>query len=362
MENVFFNNRSLPKKISNWDLMKFITTHFRSLIIVGAGNHYGLTPTVTQIAHEDLNLDRFKIIRPHFDYETVEDRQFENLLKKAGYPFYRQIFQEETHANKVVFFGGFPNCYKVKRSFATAFGSAIRLDLENLIASRITNLNDEPFTDHYRSLLASCNNVMSFYDHDFHHKFPELELQSKFLNHLSKDVNRSDVIIHPLDYFYQTFDQPQVRWLNLNQDGILEENIKNDRVVSYHGNVCLTPDGLVIPGYTGPIDIEAKEKTTHFISEVQIIVSLGYSFSDYDYDILELIDRAEAKIIIIFDLDAERVCRNLRSHFPKSRLIPKSAILPLMPDDYSGFHFDDNISSLTNWESARTLSQYCRSI
>lgn len=331
------NNRSRFSEISNWDLLELLTTHYRSLMLVGAGNHYGLTPTITQIAHEDLNLDRFKIIRPHFDYEFVEDRQFENLLNKHGSPLYRQIFQEEMNDNGVVFFSGFPNRYKVRKSFATAFGSAIRLDLKNLVAARITNLSEEPLTDNYRSLLTSISNVMSFYDRDFHYKFPESELLSKFPYHLSKNVNKSGEISR-LDYFYQTFDRPKVRWLNLNQDGILEENISTGRVVSYHGNVCLAPNCLISPGYTGPVDLAAKKKAEHFINESQIIISLGYSFSDYDYDILELLDRAGIKTIIIFDLDAEQICRNLKCYYSTSILIPRCALLPLLPDEYIDRH------------------------
>ncbi len=327
--------------VSNWDLLQSITNLFNCVIIVGAGNHYGRTPTVTQIAYQDLNSEQFRIIRP-FDYDTVSDAKFDNTKNPSWHSCYSKYFRDEISGRNVVFGSDFPNRYKVKKSFAGAFGSAIRLDYYNLIATRLLNCNNETSVNNYRSLLVSSSNninMMSHYDQDFYYKFPELVLHTKFKDHLIKSPNLKSNIIHPLDYFYQTFDLPNVSWLNLNQDGILEENIKRGRFVSYHGNVRLSRDSLVMPGYTGPVDLETKEKAEQFINEAQVIISLGYSFSNYDYDILGLIDRSKIKRIIVFDSNEKKVCENLKSHFQKLILIPRFAFLPLILNDCMASYF-----------------------
>jgi len=132
---------------NDWKLLDDVTRVFNCLIIVGAGNHYDLTPTVAQIARKELNFDRFRIIR-----------QFDGLLEAHGRPFYRQIFEMESTRENVVFYGGFPNKYIVKESFAVAFGSAIRLNLENLTANRVNSSEDGFYHNCYRDVLVSCSN------------------------------------------------------------------------------------------------------------------------------------------------------------------------------------------------------------
>lgn len=344
--NRLFNKITSDQDVSNWNLLKDITNAFQCVFIVGAGNHYGQTPTVSQIVPIDLDLERFKIIRPHFDYESVEDNQFENLLNKRGYPFYRQIFQDNITGHNVVFYTGFPSRYKVRKSFATSFRSAIRLDLENLTASKLVNLNDEPYTDNYRSLLESLSgNIISHYDRDFPWKFPESELLHKFPGHLEGSTYSDSMIVHPLDFFYQEFNKSNVLWLNLNQEGILEANIDSDRVVSYHGNIRHdNPKSLIPPGYTGPLNFETKKKAEQFTNVAQVIIALGYSFSHYDHDILEMLDKAKVKRFIIFDYDEENVSRQLNGYFPKSTIISRHAFLPILPN-LDGLKLTDVLSN-----------------
>jgi len=68
-------------KLSHWELFNKVTGSFNCVIIVGAGNHCASTPTVSQIAQKDLDVERFKIIRPP-DYKIIEDNDFSDLLRE----------------------------------------------------------------------------------------------------------------------------------------------------------------------------------------------------------------------------------------------------------------------------------------
>lgn len=311
-------------RISDWDLLQKLTENFKCVFIVGAGNHFARTKTIGQIA---ANIPTFKVLR---NYKVLSDKEFEKLVRNKS-PFGRQkyYYKKDSDECVVVRNDSFDQQCFVKKSFCPHLKQPIRINHQDQTAD-VAKLSFGGDSDRYKKLLLPIANVTAEFEPDIDIKYHEYELVELFPQYLKDGAENPNPILNPfLEHFYESFNKPNCFWLNLNQDGVLEEFIDTTHVVSYHGNVKKSVSDLIPPGYSGAIDDESYAKASEFVQMSDVVISLGFSFSTYDEDIIEILDRNKKDKFVVFDLNEEAVKSELRAHFPKADIIARNTKLPI---------------------------------